>query len=131
MIPFIEKLLRENLGIPKTTDMQIERAHRALAQHPRSILVEFLSFRVKEEVIRLAWQKKGFTLDSNKVSLDHDYAPELLYKRKEYAEARHVLKEKNIRFQTLYPALLRVFYEDGVTTYKTVEEATSRAEAFQ
>ena len=59
-----------------------------------------------------------------KVFLDHDYAPEVLRKRKEYAEAKKVLKEKKIRFQTPFPAKLRVFYEGEICIYNTAEEAT-------
>lgn len=79
---------------------------------------------MKEEILRLAWQNKGFTWENCKVSLDHDYVPEILTRWREYAEARRLLKDKNIRFQTLYPAR-RVFYDDGTTTYETVEEATA------
>lgn len=43
----------------------------------------------------------------------------------EYSEGRRALKETKIRFQTLYPACLRVHYEDGKTTYDMVKEATS------
>lgn len=131
MIAFVEKVLRENLDIPATADLQIERAHRALAPppppgaRPRSIVAKFQSFRTKEEVIRLAWQKKGFELDGHKISIDHDYAPEILLKRKAYAEARRVLKENQIRFQTLYPARLRVHYAEGQKMYNTAEEATA------
>lgn len=131
MISFVDKLLKENLGIPDSKDLQIERAHRALAPQPpagaqpRSILVKFLSFRTKEEVLKLAWQKKGFMWKNCKINLDQDYAPFILTKRREYAEARKALKEKNIKFQTLYPARLRVHYEDGTKTYNTAEEATS------
>lgn len=35
------------------------------------------------------------------------------------------MKESNIRFQTLYPARLRVFREDRTTTYDMVEDATA------
>lgn len=34
MIQFVEKLLRENLSIPSSTALQIQRAHRALAPPP-------------------------------------------------------------------------------------------------
>lgn len=101
MIPFVEKLLRENLSIPPSSDMQIQRAHRALAPQPpagaqpRSIVIRFLSFTMKEEIIKLAWQKKGFTWGNSKINLDHDYAPGILAKRREYAEARRLLKENN------------------------------------
>uniref|UniRef100_A0A8C6KC52 L1 transposable element RRM domain-containing protein n=1 Tax=Nothobranchius furzeri TaxID=105023 RepID=A0A8C6KC52_NOTFU len=117
MAHFVKKLLRENLGISSTA-LQIQRAHRALSpppldgSQPRSILVKFLCFTIKEEVLRLAWQKKGFLLNSNKISLDHDYPPEIMAMRREYAEPRKVLKEKNLRFRTLYPARLKVFFEE-------------------
>uniref|UniRef100_UPI000D321163 protein NLRC3 n=1 Tax=Maylandia zebra TaxID=106582 RepID=UPI000D321163 len=80
---------------------------------------------IREEVLRLAWQKKGFMLNSSKINLDHDYPPEIMALRKEYAEARKVLKEKNVRFRTLYSARLKVFFKEGVKTYNTVEEATA------
>uniref|UniRef100_A0AAZ1Y238 L1 transposable element RRM domain-containing protein n=1 Tax=Oreochromis aureus TaxID=47969 RepID=A0AAZ1Y238_OREAU len=131
MAHFVEKLLRENLAIPPSTSLQIQRAHRAISSlppdgsQPRSILVKFLSFTVKEEVLRLAWQKRDFMLNSSKINLDNDFPSEIMVMRKEYAEARKVLKEKNLRFRTLYPTHLKVFFEEGVKTYNTVEEATA------
>ncbi|KAL7870552.1 hypothetical protein SRHO_G00080490 [Serrasalmus rhombeus] len=119
---FVEKLLRENLDIPPSTDMLTERAHRALGPRPpagaplRSLVVRFLSYRTKESILKLAWQKRGFVWKDNKISLDHDYASGILNKRREYAEAR--------RIRTLYPAKLKVFYDDGTVTYESVEEAT-------
>lgn len=127
---FVEKLLRENLEIPQSTNIQIERAHRALGPRPpsgappRSIVVRFLSYKTKEDILRMAWQKRGFEWRNNKITLDHDYASGILLKRREYAEARRVLKENNIKFRSLYPAKLRVFYDEGMTTYESVQEAT-------
>lgn len=66
----------------------------------------------------------GFMYKGNKVFLDYDYAPEILKKRKEYTEAKKVLKDKNIRFQTPFPVRLRVFYEVETRIYNSVEEAT-------
>lgn len=131
MIPFVEKLLKENLGIPEGRALQIQRAHRASAplpdkdRPPRSIVVNFLNFIDKDEVLKLAWQKKGFMWQNQRVNIDHDYPPGILAKRKEYADSRRVLKEKDIRFQTLYPARLKVHHVDGVRIYDTVEEATA------
>ena len=131
MVPFVAKFLRENLNIPTTTALQIQRAHRALAPQPgpdaqpRSIIVKFLCFTMKEEVIKLAWGMKGFTWQNNRINIDHDYAPEILAMRKQYAETRRVLKANDTRFQTLYPARLKVHHDDGVKTYATVEDATA------
>lgn len=131
MIDFIETLLREKLELPPSHHLGIERAHRAFATRPppdappRSIVVRFMSFRNKEEIIKIAWQKRGFVYEGRKVFLDHDYAPDVLKKRKEYTEAKKVLREKKIRFQTPFPAKLRVFYEGEIRVYNTAEEATT------
>ncbi|CAL1581895.1 unnamed protein product [Knipowitschia caucasica] len=128
---FVERLLRENLGFPADKELLMERAHRALAprppagSQPRSIIVKFRSYRAKDEVLRAAWQRKGFTWKGSKINLDHDYAPDVLAKRKEYAEIRRILKANNIRFQTLFPARLKVFLKDETKIYDSVEDASS------
>ncbi|KAK7899601.1 hypothetical protein WMY93_020454 [Mugilogobius chulae] len=78
----------------------------------------------KEEVLKRAWQQKGFMLNEKKVFVDHDYAPDVLKKRREYTEAKKVLRERKIKFQTPYPAKLRVFYEGETRLYTTAAEAT-------
>jgi len=76
-------------------------------------------------MLKRAWQVKGFDFQGKRVHLDHDYAPELLKKRREYKEAKAVLKERNIRFQTQSPARLRVFYTEGTVTYSSAEVSTA------
>ncbi|KAK1903584.1 LINE-1 retrotransposable element ORF1 protein [Dissostichus eleginoides] len=119
VIAFVEDLLTKSLELPSSTALNIERAHRALAPKPpneappRSIVVKFSSYTVKEDVLKRAWQKKGFDYQGKRIQLDHDYAPEVLRKRREYAEAKAARKGRNLRFQTPFPARLRVFYEEG------------------
>lgn len=130
MIAFIEQLLKENLQLPTDLNLQIERAHRALTplpprgSAPRSIIVRFLDYRTKEEIIKMAWKNKGFEWKGKRINFDHDYATGVLKKRREYAEVKRLLKEKGIRFQTPFPAKMRVFYEDGVRIYSSATEAT-------
>lgn len=130
MITFLEHLLKSQLEFDDSTDLQIERAHRALARRdvdaakPRSIVARFASFRVKEEIVRRSWAKKGFSWRGNKINIDHDYAPEVLRERKKYSEVKRVLKNNNIHFKTRFPARLRVHYEEGMKEYKSAEEAT-------
>ncbi|KAI4796481.1 hypothetical protein KUCAC02_026983 [Chaenocephalus aceratus] len=63
--------------------------------------------------------------EEKKVNVDHDYAPELQRRRRQYAEAKSALKERNIRFQSPFPARLKVFYEDNPVVYNSAEEATA------
>lgn len=131
MAGFLDKLFKTSLEFPRDGDLKIERAHRALApkpadpqSRPRSIVVKFGSWRTKEEVIKRAWQKKKVLYDNVRFYVDHDFPPEVLKKRSEYAEAKRVLKERQIRFQTPYPAKMRIFYEDGTRLFQDAAEAT-------
>ncbi len=131
MIAFVEDLLMRGLELPFSTALNIERAQRALTTKPppgappRSIVVKFASFKLKDEILNVAWQKKGFDFQGKRIHLDNDYAPELLKKRRNYAEAKAARKERNIRFQTPFPARLRVFYEEGTVIYNSAEMATA------
>ena len=133
MLDFVEKLLRDTLELPPTTELHIERAHRSLApkppgepgDKPRSIIIKFLRYKMKEEILRKAWGKKQVFLNERLIYFDQDYPPAILQKRKEYTEAKRVLKQNKIRFQTPFPAKLRVFYEDETRLYRTAEEASA------
>lgn len=131
MAGFLDKLLKTSLNLPRDRDLKIERAHRALAPKPtgsqakpRSIVVRFGSWRTKEDLIKRAWQKKEVFCDNVRFYVDHDFPPEVLKKRGEYTEARKVLKEKRIKFQTPYPAKMRIFYDDGTRLFENAAEAT-------
>lgn len=130
MIAFVDRLLKEKLELPDSAELRVERAHRALVSKPppnaapRSIVAKMASYRTKEEILKLAWQKRGFEYCGNRVNLDHDYAPEVMKLRRGYAEVKSVLKEKKLRFQTPFPAKMRVFYPEGNVLYGSVEEAT-------
>lgn len=79
----------------------------------------------KRRSAQVGLAEERFTWNNNKINIDHDYPPEIMAMRREYAEAWRILKEKNLRFWTLYPARIKVFFEEGVKIYNTVEEATA------
>lgn len=76
-----EKLIEEG------TDAQIQCAHRSfgpkptLDTPPRSIVVNFLQYRVKEAVLRNAWKKK-IQLEDKTLSFDHDYTTDVIQQAK-------------------------------------------------
>lgn len=84
---FIEQLLKNELPLPTNMEPQIQRAHRALLRKPdadkppRSIVVNFLQYTVKETVLREAWKKKKH-YQNRALFFDHDYATEVIRKRK-------------------------------------------------
>lgn len=102
---FIEQLLKMELSIPTETDLQIQRAHRALTEKldsdkpPRSLVVNFLQYTTKEKILKEAWRKK-IQYQNRPLFFDHDYATEIIQKRKEYVNIKRALKEKGIQFHT-------------------------------
>lgn len=59
MVGFLDNLLKSALNFPRDRELRIKRAHRALAPKPnglqakpRSIVVKFGSYRMKEEVLQ-------------------------------------------------------------------------------
>lgn len=48
----------------------------------------------------------------------------MLKKRGEYAKAKKVLKDNKIKFQTPYPAKMKIFYSDGTQLFQDATEAT-------
>ncbi|KAJ8364960.1 hypothetical protein SKAU_G00137910 [Synaphobranchus kaupii] len=70
-------------------------------------------------------EKQRSLLSRKRIFFDQDYPPETLKKRKAYTEGGILkeLKAKGIRFQTPYPAKLRVFFESSTQIYECAAEA--------
>ncbi|RXN25930.1 LINE-1 type transposase domain-containing 1 [Labeo rohita] len=127
---FVAEFIKSELNGLQDIDLQIQRAHRALVPkpsqeaQPRSLVICFLEYRVKEMVLRAAWNKKDLRYQGRRIFFDHDYATEILQRRREYAEIKRALKAKQIRFQTPYPAKLKVFLDSGIKVYNSATEAS-------
>lgn len=126
---FMERFIKSELQLPDI-DLNIQRCHRSLGPKPsppaapRSMVAHFLVYKTKDLVLSSAWKKKEIHFKGKRVYFDHDYPAEVIKKRKKYAPLRKVLKERGLRFQTPAPARLRVFYDEGPTTYDNADEAT-------
>uniref|UniRef100_A0A087XN41 L1 transposable element RRM domain-containing protein n=1 Tax=Poecilia formosa TaxID=48698 RepID=A0A087XN41_POEFO len=105
MQTFIANFLKEQLSINQ--DLQIQRAHRSLAPKT-SILVNFHRYDIKEKILKAAW---------GTIFYDDDLPTEINNKLKEYRNIKKILKEGKIRFQTAYPAKMRIHWSDGPNIY--------------
>lgn len=128
MVKFIGDWLRKEII---DTDLSIQRAHRALApkrnpdQPPRSIVINFQRFDVKELVLSKAWEKKIVKFGDTRIYFDHDYTERVLKLRKSYAEVKKVLNTETpkIKFNTPYTKI-RIHWASGKVMYHSAEEAT-------
>ena len=123
---YLERFLTTELELPSDTPLQIQRAHRALAQKPppnappRSMVVNFLQFETKEMVLSHAWKRK-IHVGGKRIFFDHDYATEVVQKRKAYGPIKKILKEEQIRFQTPLTRM-RIHWGSGVKPYDSAED---------
>lgn len=133
MIQFVESLLTKELPLPEGMSLGVQRAHRALAQkpgpdaNPRSIVINFLQFDVKETVLKLAWKNKVL-INNKQVFFDHDYAYEVMEKSKAYGGIKKALKEQGIRFQTPFTRI-RIHWSTGPKTYEDARPAAAELRA--
>lgn len=123
----VEQLLRRELELPEGTELHIQRAHRSLGKKPppgaspRSIVVNFLKFETKENILAKAWKEK-IVVEGRQIFFDHDYPAEVMRKRKSYSEIKKILKDKKIRFQTPL-GRIRIHWSDGPKNYNNAEDA--------
>lgn len=124
---FVNELFKSHLTLPDGVELQIQRAHRALipkpaaTSTPRSIIVNFLQFHIKELILRKSWQQK-IEMDGKRLYFDNDYATDIMERRKAYGPIKAALKEKGIRYQTPYTKM-RVYWDSGLQIYGTADEA--------
>lgn len=119
MEKFVEKLLRDTLEIPTTMELDIERAHRSIAprctkdteEKPRSILIRFLSYRTKAEILRKAWGRRGVSLNGRQIYFDQDYPPAVLVPGGGGSDYGHEGKSMVTRRETLLSQLSHLGWE--------------------
>ena len=127
---WLDGFLKEKLGIEKSFDLKIQRAHRTLAPKPtakappRAVIVLFLEHTTKEMVRKEAWRKKP-TMGGIQIYFDDDYPADVANKRMEYNAVKRALATNNISYNTP-GTTLKVHFggEVGTKIYSTAQEAT-------
>lgn len=96
---FIRENITQNLG-------DIERAHRLGQKRTgstRPVIVKFLSFKSKDEVLRHAYKLKN--VPSPKVWISEDFSPNVQFARQRLWEFASQFREQNIRYKLSYDKL--------------------------
>ncbi|KAG7453472.1 hypothetical protein JOB18_047069 [Solea senegalensis] len=91
----------KQIGTNSDASLQIQRAHRVLApkpapdKNPRAIIVNFMQYRIKDDIFKKAWQTK-IVIGAKTVTFDHDYPVEVAAKRRSYVGLKRVLKGEGL-----------------------------------
>uniref|UniRef100_A0A8C2KIC3 Uncharacterized protein n=1 Tax=Cyprinus carpio TaxID=7962 RepID=A0A8C2KIC3_CYPCA len=110
-------------GVPEGQegDSVTQFIEKLLRTSPRAIIVNFLEFSTKVMILREVWKKGRIQVGTAFIHFDHDYAPEIVKRRREYNTIKKILKDKGIRFQTLFTNM-RIHWETDVCTYSSARE---------
>lgn len=122
-LKFIGDALMQMMGPDVfTAPPELERAHRTpntksnQRKTPRAFLVCFSKFQQKEAVLRWA-RSHELMYKGASVRIYQDLSTALAKKRAAFNDVKRALYQKNVRFQQLYPARLRVSYGGDVFTF--------------
>lgn len=100
--------------------MMIERAHRigppqniqnARNDRPRP-LMKYLHWAVKERLLRAFQQNRDLQVNGAKILIFQDFSALVTQKIKAFVPVCQALAERNVRFQLLYPAKLKIWDPD-------------------
>ena len=129
----MDKLILKELGMSK---LEMLKAHRALApklqwnnktnkpnKPPRAIIVNFLKFEVKENILKTAWQM-SVEVERWRVTFDHNYAAEVASKHRKLRRTKENSQREGDSFQSPMDTL-RVHSADVIKVYSSAQDAAT------
>lgn len=127
---FLEKWIPETLGKESfQSPLVIERAHRVPSFRanpnapPRALVMKFLNFRDKVQVINAARAKGDVLFGTHRIRFFPDQSDELRKKCRAFDGVKAKFRERGARYGLLYPAILLVTVGGRRYTFKTPAEA--------
>lgn len=138
---YLEKWIPEALGVHNfPRPVLIERAHRVgrmdnterdpqSTARPWMVIMKFLNYADKEQVMKAARAKGKIPVDNKKVMFFPDFSADLLKRRKAFDAAKKLLTSlsiQDLRYGIIHPATLLVTVKGRRHTFNTA----SAAEAF-
>uniref|UniRef100_A0A3B3H8H7 L1 transposable element RRM domain-containing protein n=1 Tax=Oryzias latipes TaxID=8090 RepID=A0A3B3H8H7_ORYLA len=131
MIGFVGQLLIQLFGQDKLPSPPvIERAHRSPGTPnpnpkagPRPILVRFLHFQDKLNILRLSRDKKELLFKGNRVHIYPAFSAGFMEKRRLFTTVKKKLRDLDIEYAMQYPATLRVQVAGKRLFFRSPDEA--------
>ncbi|KAG9277375.1 hypothetical protein AMEX_G7380 [Astyanax mexicanus] len=107
--------------------LEIERTHRIGQKGQRQnrpIIVRFLRYSDRQNILELSRTTTRKRYLENPISIFPDFSPEEQRKRALFTPIRRLLKGRtDVRYGLLYPATLKITFQNHTYLFKRVEEA--------
>lgn len=127
---FLEKWLPTLLELDANAPLALERAHRvgpprrqmvnAAVPPPRTLIMKFLNYRQKEQVLRAAKAKGKLIYKDQSIRFYPDVSAEIHKKQRAYDEVRRRLCDKGInKHRIVFPSRLLLTHREKSTLFDT------------
>lgn len=107
----LKDLLKHELKPPECFNFQ-EGTETHRRGSPEAPYILFFFNSALKRVFLERFRIRKYRCGNRVLSINHNYTPEIVQRRKEYNAAKRVLKGKGIRFQTLFTRM-RIHWENG------------------
>ncbi|RXN18146.1 LINE-1 type transposase domain-containing 1 [Labeo rohita] len=127
---FMVSFFMELFGDELSQTPEIERAHRSLAPKPRSgvpprpMIVRFLRFQMREEILRLSREHGELHYKESKILIFPDFSAELKKRRDQFKSVKADLHGADVKFRMLYPCRPLISFNGESRSFATPNAAS-------
>ncbi|MGH0133447.1 UNVERIFIED_CONTAM: hypothetical protein FKN15_008459 [Acipenser sinensis] len=115
-------------GLPSTTLIEIDRAHRVYSgapsgsHKPCTLLFKLLRYTDQQAILQGARKAQLVEVNGRRLSFFADYSQPTASKRKAFSEVRARRRREGMESFLIYPAVLRVSYRGEKLSFGSVAE---------
>lgn len=128
IIPTLEGIFRELLGLPSTANIEIDRAHTALkppsqdVNNPRDIICKLLKYTLKDRIMQKMQGKPYFDFDGAHLPFYQDISRRTLMQRRSLRPLLIAIQDAGLQQRWGFPFFLQFTKEGRTVTLRTKDD---------
>lgn len=128
IIPTLEGIFREILGLPNTVAIEIDRAHRALRppsqdmNNPRDVICKLHKYTLKDRIMQKMRGKPYFDFDGAQLASYQDISRRTLMQRRALRPLLEAIQDAGLSYRWGFPFFLQVTKEGKTVTLRNKDD---------
>lgn len=131
IVPTLEGIFREILGLPNTTAIEIDRAHRALrppsqdVDNPRDVICKLHKYTLKDRIMQKMRGKPFFDFDGARLAFYQDVSRRTLMQRRALRPLLEAIQGAGLTYRWRFPFCLQVIKDGKTVSLRTKDDLPS------
>ena len=128
IVPTLEDIFKDILGLPATAVVEIDRAHRALkppsqdVNNPRDVICKLHKYTLKDRIMQKMRGKSHYDFDGAHLSFYQDISRRTLMQRRLLRPLLAALQEAGLSYRWGFPFYLQATKEGRTVTLRTKDD---------